>query len=69
MFRDLSVDCMKVFARKLDVPRTLTPELELRPALDGEVANKTRILCTEGVTLGAHYPRPIQRSCAAIFLR
>jgi hypothetical protein len=41
MFRDLSVDCMKVFARKLDVPRTLMPELELRPALDGEVANKT----------------------------
>ena len=37
MFKDLNVDSLKVFARKLDLPRTLTRKLELTAALDKEL--------------------------------
>jgi hypothetical protein len=37
MFKDLNVDSMKVFARKLGLPRTLTRKTDLMVALDKEL--------------------------------
>jgi len=37
MFKDLNVDTMKAFARKLDLPRTLTRKSELETALEKEL--------------------------------
>jgi hypothetical protein len=45
MFKDLNVDTMKAFARKLDLPRILTRKSELTTALDMELrSNLARIV-------------------------
>ncbi len=45
MFKDLNVDTMKAFARKLDLPRILTRKAELTAALEKELrSNLARII-------------------------
>ena len=45
MFKDLNVDTMKTFARKLDLPRILTRKSEPMTALDQELrSNLARIV-------------------------
>ena len=46
MFKDLGVDSMKVFARKLDLPRTLTRKSELTAALEKELRSNLPCIVT-----------------------